>query len=131
MTGKRYAEFRFIDNDTLSGQYRKSFKTYTQRRLIMAMITYANLFCFCTGVAMASYPRLNNLVVIFPLILGAVIVYFRHAMSEEGARLEPEQLLKEPAIILATLTVATASFWLLTTEVRFVEMLRLLNPEQL
>ncbi len=131
MTGKRYAEFRFIDNDELSGQYRKSFKTYTQRRLIMAMITYANLFCFCTGIAMASYSRLQNLVLVFPLILVAVIVYFHYAMSEQDARLEPEQLLKHPLIIVSTVVVAGASLWLLTTEVQFVELLHLLNPERL
>ena len=57
MTGKRYSEYRFIGDDAVSGQYRKSFQVYTERRLIMAMITYACLFCFCTGVAMAVYPH--------------------------------------------------------------------------
>jgi decaprenyl-phosphate phosphoribosyltransferase len=102
MTGKRYSEYRFIADDELSGQYRKSFKTYNEQRLIMAMITYACLFCFCTGIAMASLQQLNNLVLIFPMILLAVIAYFRQAMKESSARLEPEQLLKNPWIISTT-----------------------------
>nr|NIS43640.1 hypothetical protein [Desulfuromonadales bacterium] len=57
--------------------------------LIMAMITYTCLFCFCTGVAMAVYPQLNNLVLVFPFIVVALIAYFRHAMKEESAKLEP------------------------------------------
>jgi decaprenyl-phosphate phosphoribosyltransferase len=39
MTGKRYAEFRFIDDPLVSGQYRRSFRIYTERSLIIAMIT--------------------------------------------------------------------------------------------
>lgn len=102
MTGKRYSEFRFINDKELSGQYRKSFQVYTDKSLIIAMITYANLFCFCAGWAICSYPPLNNLVLVFPLIILAVVMYFRHAMSEVGARLEPEQLLQNKWIIAST-----------------------------
>ncbi|MEM7010502.1 MAG: UbiA family prenyltransferase [Verrucomicrobiota bacterium] len=103
MTGKRYAEFRFIGDQEQSGRYRESFKVYTQRRLIIAMITYANLFCFCTGVALTDNPAMTNLILAFPAIIVAVIAYFSHAMSEVGARLEPEQLLQRAPIIIATL----------------------------
>ena len=65
------------------------------------MIIYANLFCFCAGWAICSYPPLNNLVFVFPLVILAVALYFQHAMSETGARLEPEQLLQNKWIILA------------------------------
>lgn len=113
MTGKRYSEYRFIGDDAVSGQYRKSFKVYTERRLIMAMITYACLFCFCTGIAMAVYPQLNNLVLVFPMIVVALIAYFRHAMKEESAQLEPEKLLANPWIILSTVITGALSIWLL------------------
>ncbi|TLD68235.1 prenyltransferase [Phragmitibacter flavus] len=121
MTGKRYAEFRFIGDQELSGRYRRSFKTYTEKSLILAMITYANLFCFCTGIAMAVYPRLNNLVLVFPLIVLAVIAYFHHAMKDDAARLEPEQLLRNPWIILCTLVTGAASLWLLLAETNYAK----------
>ena len=38
----------------------------------------------------------------FPVIVMAVIVYFHHAMKPETARLEPEQLLKNPWIVVWT-----------------------------
>ena len=113
MTGKRYSEYRFIDDDALSGRYRKSFRVYSEQRLIMAMITYACLFCFCTGIAMAVYPPLNNLVLVFPMIMFAVIAYFRQAMKESSAQLEPEQLLKNPWIIATTFLTAALALWLL------------------
>lgn len=113
MTGKRYSEYRFIADDQLSGKYRKSFQVYTERRLIMAMICYACLFCFCTGIAMVVYERLNNLVLVFPLIMVALLAYFRLAMKEESAKLEPEKLLAHPGIILSTLVTAAIAVWLL------------------
>ena len=113
MTGKRYSEYRFIDDEELSGLYRKSFKVYNQRRLIMAMIGYACLFCFCTGIAMTAYPAINNLVLVFPMILVALMAYFRHAMKEESAALEPEKLLQNRWIILSTLMTAALALWLL------------------
>lgn len=120
MTGKRYAEFRFIGDRERSGMYRKSFSVYTERSLIIAMITYANLFCFCTGLAMASHEALRNMVLVFPVIVLAIIAYFRHAMSEVGARLEPEQLLKNPWIIVWTALTAGIALFLLTTQRDFV-----------
>jgi hypothetical protein len=128
MTGKRYAEFRFIGDAALSGRYRKSFQVYRETTLILAMITYANLFCFCTGIAMAVYPRLNNLVFIFPLIVVAVIAYFRHAMKEETARLEPEALLKNPWIIFWTLATGVATIGLLLTKTNLAKAAHLLGP---
>lgn len=100
MAGKRYAEFRFIDDAARSGQYRRSFRVYTEKTLIISMITYANLFCFCMGAAITHYKP--NLIFVFPVIVLAVIIYFYHAMSAKAARLEPEQLMRNPWIILAT-----------------------------
>lgn len=128
MTGKRYSEFRFINDAELSGRYRRSFQTYTEKSLILAMITYANLFCFCTGIAMAVYERLNNLVFIFPLVVAAVLFYFNHAMKAETARLEPEQLLKNPWIIASTLVTSVATLWLLMAEKNYAKAAHLLGP---
>ena len=128
MTGKRYSEFRFIADAELSGRYRRSFQTYTEKSLILAMITYANLFCFCTGIAMAVYPKLNNLVFVFPFIVAAVLFYFHHAMKEETARLEPEQLLRNPWIILCTLATSALTLWLLLAKVNYAKAAHLLGP---
>jgi decaprenyl-phosphate phosphoribosyltransferase len=129
MTGKRYSEFRFIGDAEVSGRYRKSFRVYTEPSLILAMITYANLFCFCTGIAMAVYPVLNNLVLVFPVIVMAVIAYFHHAMKPEAARLEPEQLLKNPWIAIWTLVTAAATISLLLAKTNYArDIFHLLGP---
>jgi decaprenyl-phosphate phosphoribosyltransferase len=128
MTGKRYSEFRFIGDPEVSGAYRRSFRTYTELRLLLAMITYAGMFCFCAGIAIAVYPQLNNLVLVFPLVLAAVLAYFHHAMSEVGARLEPEQLLQNRWIITATVVTVAVTVWLLTTELPLLDWLQFLRP---
>lgn len=128
MTGKRYAEFRFIDDAELSGRYRVSFRYYTQRKLIIAMISYACLFCFCTGVAMASRLALNNLIFVFPMIVVAIGAYFQHAMSELGAKLQPEQLLQNKWVVISTIATAVLALWLLTTDLPIIEMSGFLRP---
>lgn len=128
MTGKRYSEFRFINDAELSGKYRRSFQVYTEKSLILAMITYANLFCFCTGVAMAVYPRLNDLVLVFPLIVLAVLAYFNHAMKAETARLEPEQLLRNPWVVGCTLLTGVLTLWLLWQNGGYAKAMHLLGP---
>jgi len=127
MAGKRYAEFRFIGDTRRSGDYRKSFRVYTERSLILSMVTHANFFCFCMGVAIAVYRP--NLVFVFPLVVVAICVYLHRAMSEEGAKLEPEHLLKSPLVIVCTLLVVAVSGFLawtktdLTKRVHFFELI--------
>ncbi len=128
MTGKRYSEFRFIGDPEVSGAYRKSFLTYTEPKLLLAMITYAALFCFCAGVAVAAYPNLNNLVLVFPVLLAAVLAYFRHAMSEVGARLEPEQLLQNKWIVIGAIATTALTAWLLVTDLPLLDWLHFLRP---
>lgn len=113
MTGKRYAEYKFIDDPERSGSYRKSFKTYTEKSLLIAMVTYANLFCFCAGTAVAVYRP--NLVFAFPLVVAAVIAYFNTAISVQGAKLEPEELLKNPVMIICTVLALAFTLFLLLT----------------
>jgi decaprenyl-phosphate phosphoribosyltransferase len=80
---------------------------------------------------MAVYPQLNNLVLVAPVIIAAVLVYFHHAMKEEAARLEPEQLLQNPWIIVCTLGTATLTLWLLLTPTPYAKLLHLLGPLKL
>jgi decaprenyl-phosphate phosphoribosyltransferase len=128
MTGKRYSEFRFIGDAVLSGHYRRSFRAYTEGRLLLAMIIYTSSFCFCTGIAMATYSRLHNLVFVFPMVLVAILAYFRQAMSEKGARLEPEQLLQNKWIILATVATTALSIWLVNTRLPLLDWAGFLRP---
>jgi len=127
MAGKRYAEFRFIGDSERSGRYRKSFQVYSEKSLILSMVTHANFFCFCMGIAITTYRP--NLVFVFPLVVIAIGVYLNRAMSEEEAKLEPEHLLKSPMVIVSTIAVVVIASLLaftkydLTTPFHFFEVL--------
>jgi len=110
MAGKRYAEYRFIGDAERSGRYRKSFQVYTEKSLVLSMVTHANFFCFCMGIAITTYRP--NLVFVFPLVVIAIAVYLNRAMTEEEARLEPEHLLKSPLVIVCTVAVVLISGFL-------------------
>lgn len=128
MTGKRYAEFRFIGDVKVSGSYRRSFQTYTETSLILAMMAYANLFCFTAGVAMAIYEPLNNLVFAFPLILLIIIAYFRSAMKPNAVGLEPEKLMQSPWVIFGTAATSAIIVGLLLCPVNLARKMHLLGP---
>jgi len=119
MAGKRYAEYRFIGDAERSGQYRRSFKVYTEKSLILSMITHANFFCFCMGIAIAVYRP--NLVFVFPLVVLAIVVYLNLAMSEAEARLEPEHLLRSPLVLLCTMAVVALAGFLALTKIDLTE----------
>jgi decaprenyl-phosphate phosphoribosyltransferase len=128
MAGKRYAEFRFIGDARRRGDYRKSFRVYTERSLILSMVTYANFFCFSMGIAIAVYRP--NLVFVFPLVVVAICVYLHRAMSEEGAKLEPEHLLKSPLVIACTVIVVAVSALLAWTKADLTKCLHLFEGMQ-
>ncbi len=113
MTGKRYSEYRFINDPELSGSYRRSFRFCSEKSLLIAMVTYANLFCFCSGAAVAVYKP--NLIFAFPIVVVAVIAYFNVAISVRGAKLEPEELLKDPMVIGSTAVALVLILFLATT----------------
>ena len=62
------------------------------------------------------------------ILLLAILAYFRHAMSEVGARLEPEQLLQNKWILLGTAATASLTIWLLRTELPLLDWLHFLRP---
>ncbi|WP_421943920.1 UbiA family prenyltransferase [Pedobacter sp.] len=50
MATKRFAEFRLIDNPQLAGLYRKSFKFYNEKSLLVSMFFYAITCAFFMGI---------------------------------------------------------------------------------
>lgn len=50
MATKRFAEYRLIGNPELAGQYRRSFKYYTENSLLVSMFFYAITCAFFMGI---------------------------------------------------------------------------------
>ena len=65
---------------------------YVLRRILLAIPTIL-LVMFMTFMLLRLVPGSLVEIMLATVVL-AVVMYFRHAMSEIGARLEPEQLLQ-------------------------------------
>lgn len=98
MATKRFAEYRMIDNPELAGNYRKSFKYYTEHTLMATSMFYALGSTFCIGVFLIKY-RVEYLVAI-PFLFALFIYYFIMAFEFDSAAQKPEKLFKEKKLMI-------------------------------
>ncbi|MCX5710649.1 MAG: UbiA family prenyltransferase [Candidatus Omnitrophica bacterium] len=93
MNVKRYSEFRFIKNHDLAVAYRKSFKYYNQKRLLISTFLYANFACFFIGIFLVKYRI--ELLLSLPAIAILFTWYFYLSFKPNSATQRPEYLLRE------------------------------------
>lgn len=107
MATKRYSEYRMIDNKELASSYRKSFKYYTEKSLLISSLFYALLSVFFCGVFMVKYRA--ELILDIPLICGLFCLYFSISFKENSSAQKPEKLFREKTLIayLAVLFIIT------------------------
>jgi len=94
MAMKRYAEYRFIEDKEMAGNYRRSFKYYTEESLLLSSFFYALSSAFFLGVFLIKY-RVEFLLS-FPFFALLFVWYTHIAMKPHSASQTPEKLYKEP-----------------------------------
>jgi len=110
MATKRFAEFRMIDDKDTAALYRKSFKYYSEKKLLFSAFFYAMLSVFFCGVFMIKY-RIELLVAI-PFLCGLFCLYFSICYKPDSSAQKPEKLFKEK--------------WLMTYVILFIVLLAVL-----
>ena len=98
MATKRYAEYMMIDNPELAGQYRKSFKFYTEKSLLISAFFYAMCSVFFVGVFLLKYRI--ELVLFIPVLIGLFCYYFWISFKNDSAVQKPEKLYHEKGLML-------------------------------
>ncbi len=98
MAAKRYAEFRTIGDAVLAGQYRKSFQTYTEDKLLASAVFHAMAASLFLGVFLLKYRI--ELILTFPFIAGLFAWYLRMSMEKDSAAQHPEKLLGEGRLMV-------------------------------
>jgi 4-hydroxybenzoate polyprenyltransferase len=114
MTAKRVSEHRAIveAGGTASlAAYRPSFAVYTQSSLVTSCLVHAQGFAFMMAIFLLKY-RIEYLVVI-PLFVALFAAYMRLAMTPDSAAARPEELLRQPAMLIGA-AVTMALFGVLT-----------------
>ena len=98
MATKRFAEYRMIGDPEKAGLYRKSFKYYTEVKLLVSSFFYAMCATFFIGVFMIKYRM--QYILGMPLIFGLFCFYLAIAFKPDSAAQKPEKLYKEKSILI-------------------------------
>jgi decaprenyl-phosphate phosphoribosyltransferase len=100
MTAKRLSEFRLLGDK--AADYRLSHKKYSRILLLFGMIASAAVFLASSFVVILSF-RLYRFLIVLPILLLYVLLFFRKTLEEKEVMEEPESLLRNPLIALLSL----------------------------
>ncbi len=90
MAVKRYAEYRHIGNPDVAAAYRRSFRHYTEERLLVSSLFYAVVGAVFGGIFLVRYHV--ELVFCTPLIAGLFAYYLKLGMLADSPAQRPERL---------------------------------------
>lgn len=114
MNSKRLAEYRDIvgsDGRDILARYRRSFRSYTENRLLVANLVYALACAFFMAIFLIKY-RIEY-VLLFPCIVVLFAVYYAMALTPDSVARKPEKLYRAKALVVSV-AVTTAVFILAT-----------------
>ncbi|MFZ2053160.1 MAG: UbiA family prenyltransferase [Candidatus Aminicenantales bacterium] len=100
MTAKRLSEFRLLRDK--AADYRLSHKRYSRNLLLFGMVVSAAVF-LASGLFFLLSSRLFRFLVVLPIILLYILLFFLKTLKEKEVMEEPESLLHNPLIALLTL----------------------------
>ncbi|SFU98385.1 4-hydroxybenzoate polyprenyltransferase [Butyrivibrio sp. INlla21] len=98
MTAKRYAEYKMIGNPELAASYRKSFKYYSETRLLAATLFYAMCSTFSLGIFLVKYKI--EYIFAVPVMFVLFIYYFILSFRFDSVAQRPEKLYKEKSLMM-------------------------------
>jgi hypothetical protein len=113
MALKRFSEYRQLNNPLLAAAYRRSFRYYTERSLLVSVTFYASAAMMFFGAFIMHY-RLE-LILSFPFVALVMAIYFHLAFENESAVQNPEKLYREPVLMASALVcmcVMLALLWI-------------------
>lgn len=109
MALKRFSEYRQINDVSIAGGYRRSFRFYTQESLLVSVTFYAAASMLFFGAFIMRYRM--ELILAFPIVAWLMSIYFGLSFRSESAVQNPEKLYREPllmTVLILCITVFTA-----------------------
>lgn len=103
MAAKRLSEYRDFaaaGGTAALGRYRRSFRYYTEERLLVSSFLYAMLSLFCIAVFLVKYRV--EYVVALPFIVAVFTVYLALALQRDSVAQRPEKLFREKLLMAAS-----------------------------
>lgn len=90
MATKRYAEYRHIGNPDVAASYRRSFRHYSEERLLVSMFFYAVAAALFGGIFILRYHL--ELILSVPAVAGLFAYYLQLGMLADSPAQRPEAL---------------------------------------
>jgi 4-hydroxybenzoate polyprenyltransferase len=119
MAVKRYAEYQMIGDPQRAGSYRKSFRFYTEKSLLVSAVFYALTSIFFCGVFLIKY-RLE-LLIAMPFLAGLFCIYLYMSFDKDSAVQKPEKLYRERFLMTYSFAFALLVFALLFIRIPSLE----------
>lgn len=110
MGTKRFAEYRTINDSTVSSEYRASFRHYNETNLLLSIFCYTIVCSFFFGIFVVRYHL--ELILCAPLFAGFFVYYLKIGFKPDSSVQHPEKLYKETNLMIY-LTVCFIAFVLL------------------
>jgi decaprenyl-phosphate phosphoribosyltransferase len=101
---KRFSEFREINDCGRAGAYRKSFRKYTERSLLVSVMFYASAAMLFFGAFIVRYRV--ELILSFPVVALVMAIYFHLAFDENSAAQNPESLHRHRGLMASVILCA-------------------------
>lgn len=121
MSIKRFAEFRMINDKALASSYRKSFKFYSEKSLLISTFFYAMCSVFFLGIFLIKYRV--ELVLLVPILIGLFCYYFNLSFTEDSPVQKPEKLFREKGLMLYCLLLIILFIVLMYIDIPFLSIL--------
>lgn len=121
MAVKRYAEFRFIDDPARAGLYRRSFRFYTEEKLLLSSFFYALTSSLFLGIFLIKYRI--EFILSFPLFALLFVWYLHIGMKPHSPTQNPEKLYKEKKFILFVVVLSISIALLLVIDIPAISLL--------
>jgi 4-hydroxybenzoate polyprenyltransferase len=119
MAAKRLAEYRMIGDAAAAGNYRKSFKYYNEKRLLICCFFYAMLSLFFCGIFLIKYRV--ELIFAIPFLCGLFCIYLNLCYSDNSSAQKPEKLYREKPLMFYTLFLIVLILVLMNVKIPFME----------
>ncbi len=124
MSGKRSAELRYFADHERAGAYRRSYRYYTQRRLLTMMAASASACVLLLTLSLGP-QRWRESLVLAPLVLALMAWFLMLTLRHPVFPREPERFSTAPGFVVFVLVVAVAFYLVLVDGVSAEAALRL------
>jgi decaprenyl-phosphate phosphoribosyltransferase len=129
MATKRFAEYRQIGDRAIAIQYRRSFKYYTEERLLVSMFFYVTMCALLAGIFIVRYHV--ELVIFVPCAAAFFAYYLKLGLREDSPVQNPEKLFRERGFLLYMLLSVALFVLLMFTHIPVLYDLFNIEPSKL